>query len=155
MEFERRVNALREVAKEFDLLVKWQADYGLREWMDVMGTACLPEDRCPKCYRMRLEATAREAVDGGFDAFSSTLLYSRYQQHDKIRKVGKEVASRFKIDFFYEDFRKGWVEGIEMARELGIYRQPYCGCIFSEAERYLKRAHRLGNLLRSGDGPGA
>ncbi len=153
MEFERRVNVLMEVSRRLDFSIRWQADYGLDEWMDVIGTARLPVDRCPRCYRMRLEATAREAVAGGFDAFSSTLLYSRYQQHDKIHGVGEELAARFKVNFFYEDFRKGWVEGIEMAKALGIYRQPYCGCMFSERERYLKRANRLGDLLRSADCP--
>jgi epoxyqueuosine reductase len=76
-------------------------------------------------------------------AFSTTLLYSRYQKHDWIREVGSEIAERYQIPFFYQDFRPGWSEGVKKSKELGLYRQPYCGCIFSEKERYAPRPEQI------------
>ena len=97
------------------------------------------EERCPLCYRMRLEATAKKAREIGADAFSTTLLYSRYQRHETIRALGEELATQFGVPFLYEDFRVGWQEGIDASLEMGLYRQPYCGCIYSEQERYDKK----------------
>ena len=72
----------------------------------------------------------------GFDAFTSTLLYSRHQNHDVIRSIGETFARRFDVEFRYEDWREGWQRGIDLSIELGLYRQNYCGCIFSEEERF-------------------
>ena len=143
-EYERRVEALEMAAEKFKFPVLWdQSGYGLRGWLNKIGTRQDPDDRCPVCYRIRLEATARKTAELGLPAFSTTLLYSRYQRHDLIHDIGKELASAYGIEFYYQDFRVGWVEGIEISRELRIYRQPYCGCIYSEEERYSKRAKRL------------
>jgi predicted adenine nucleotide alpha hydrolase (AANH) superfamily ATPase len=143
-EFERRVEALEIAAKKFEFPVLWdESGYGLRDWLNKIGTRQEPEDRCPVCYRMRLEATAKKAVELGVPAFTTTLLYSRYQRHNLISDIGRELSRAYSIKFYYRDFRDGWVEGIEISKELGIYRQPYCGCIFSEEERYKNRAKRL------------
>jgi predicted adenine nucleotide alpha hydrolase (AANH) superfamily ATPase len=85
---------------------------------------------------MRLTAAARFARENGFPVFTTTLLYSRRQKHDLIAAVGRECAEMFGVDFYYEDFRIGWHEGITRSKELNMYRQSYCGCIFSEEERY-------------------
>jgi len=85
---------------------------------------------------MRLKYVARLAFQGGYDSFSSTLLYSKYQDHQTIREIGLYWARHYGIDFFYEDFREGWQYGIDQSLSLEIYRQPYCGCIYSEQERY-------------------
>jgi predicted adenine nucleotide alpha hydrolase (AANH) superfamily ATPase len=98
------------------------------------------EDRCRYCYRLRLVKTALIAKKGRFDAFTTTLLYSRFQKHDLIRSIGEEVAGEYDIPFFYRDFREGWLEGIQISKALGLYRQPYCGCIYSEKERYCPTA---------------
>lgn len=100
------------------------------------------ENRCPYCYHRRLEATARTAKKGRFDAFTTTLLYSKHQRHEMIREIGESVGQRFGIPFFYEDFRLGWKEGIEESKKMGLYRQQYCGCIYSEKERYLGKGRR-------------
>lgn len=91
--------------------------------------------RCSYCYSSRLEATARAAIDGGFDAFTSTLLYSTSQGHDEIKTLGVDLAGKYGILFYYEDFRKGWQQGLDETRALGLYRQRYCGCIYSRIER--------------------
>ncbi len=94
--------------------------------------------RCEHCYRMRLDAVAAETRNRGFQLFTSSLLYSKYQNHDLIRGVADEMARERGVEFYYEDFRAGWREGIVKSKELGLYRQQYCGCIFSERERYEK-----------------
>ncbi len=78
----------------------------------------------------------------GADGYSTTLLYSRYQNHQLIREKGEELAQKYGIDFYYEDFRQGWQKGIDGAIAMDIYRQPYCGCIYSEQERYDKKLRR-------------
>lgn len=93
------------------------------------------EDRCRHCYRLRLARTAEIAKKGRFDAFTTTLLYSRFQKHDLIRSIGDTVAGMQGIPFLYRDFREGWSEGVRISKELGMYRQQYCGCIYSEKDR--------------------
>jgi hypothetical protein len=93
------------------------------------------DDRCRRCYELRLRATALEARRGGFDAFSTTLLYSIHQKHELVRAVAKEVALTEGVPFFYRDLREGWSEGGRSYRESGLYRQRYCGCLPSKSER--------------------
>jgi len=96
------------------------------------------EERCLSCYRIRLNYTAKIAKEYRFDAFTSTLLYSKYQQHSAIKEAGEREAAAYAIPFLYRDFRVGWREGIEKSRAMGLYRQKYCGCLFSEKERFLR-----------------
>lgn len=90
--------------------------------------------RCPVCYRLRLEKTAKYAKENGYDAFSTTLFVSPYQQHDVLRKVAEEVSKEVGIDFYYTDWRPYFREGQNEARQLNLYRQRYCGCKYSLAE---------------------
>ena len=92
--------------------------------------------RCEQCYRMRLDAAAAVAREKGFSLFTTSLLYSKYQKHDLIAGVAREAASAQGIEFYYEDFRQGWREGIVESKAMGLYRQQYCGCIYSERDRY-------------------
>jgi hypothetical protein len=108
------------------------------------------EERCTLCYAMRLQATVEHAVAVRADAFTTTLLYSRYQNHENIRRQAEELSRLHKVPFYYQDFRDGWQQGIEMAKEMELYRQPYCGCIYSEQARYDKRL-RKENRLRTED----
>jgi predicted adenine nucleotide alpha hydrolase (AANH) superfamily ATPase len=98
------------------------------------------KDRCRYCYHARLSAAAKIARKGKFDAFSSTLLYSKFQNHSLIQEIGAAVAKETGVDFFYHDFRPGWKQAIEESKALGMYRQSYCGCIYSEKDRYFKPA---------------
>jgi hypothetical protein len=94
--------------------------------------------RCPLCYDQRLARSAETARNLGFPRFSSTLLYSKHQNHQAILDAGARHAGQG-LDFLGEDFRPGWDEGIRLSREWGIYRQPYCGCVLSEHDRYRKK----------------
>ncbi len=139
-EFKRRLGALREVSAKTGLAVEADKEYGLEQYL--RQVVFHEAERCRLCYRMRLAATARKARELGAEAFSTTLLYSRYQKHELIRRVAEEVAAHHGVPFYYRDFRGGWQEGIDMAVALDIYRQPYCGCIYSEQERYDKKCRR-------------
>jgi len=90
------------------------------------------------CYYMRLKKTVEKAKELGFDLFSTTLLVSPYQKHDLIKEIANYLANEYKIEFYYEDFRVGYREGVNLSKEYGLYRQKYCGCIYSEKDRYYK-----------------
>ncbi|MCL1939038.1 MAG: epoxyqueuosine reductase QueH [Desulfovibrionaceae bacterium] len=93
-------------------------------------------ERCTFCWRIRLRKTAQLALRRGFDGYTSSLLYSRHQNHAAIRELGRSIAEDTGPAFVYEDFRTSWQEGIRLSKEWGIYRQQYCGCCFSEYDRY-------------------
>ncbi|HIJ91002.1 MAG: epoxyqueuosine reductase QueH [Desulfobulbaceae bacterium] len=136
-EFRQRLTTLEDLAQRMALPVEYHREYGLREYL--RRVVLHEEGRCPICYELRLEATAKKARDLGAEAFSTTLLYSRYQRHETIRALGEKLAAQYGVHFLYEDFRVGWQEGIDTSIEMGLYRQPYCGCIYSEQERYDKK----------------
>ena len=96
----------------------------------------LSDDRCLSCWRIRLRKTAQLAKACGCDGFTSSLLYSRHQDHAAIRELGEAAAEETGLVFVYEDFRTSWQEGVRLSKEWGIYRQKYCGCSFSECDRY-------------------
>lgn len=139
-EFERRLDTLRSYSsmRGFDLIVDdtYDLDQFLRK---VVGTE---SGRCAECYDLRLRRAAREASERGFGGFTTTLLVSPYQNHDLIAQVGQKAAADHDVEFVYIDFRPGFREGQSKARELGLYRQPYCGCVYSEMERYYRGKHR-------------
>ncbi len=135
-EYRSRRNCLREYAASIELPLIERNDYGLRPFVrevapDIAG-------RCIKCYEMRLYETARQAAEGGFDSFTSSLFISPYQNHDLMREVAERAAHEYGVEFLYRDFRPYFRAGQERARQLGMYIQKYCGCVFSEEERYLK-----------------
>lgn len=135
-EFLRRLQAVEDYAQRVELQVLYCKDYFLEEFLSQVAQN--PSSRCAFCYRSRLEETARTAAEQGFDAFTSSLLYSRYQQHENIIATGRELAANFGVSFVYEDFRLGWKEGIEVSKSMGLYRQQYCGCVYSEKDRYYR-----------------
>ena len=90
--------------------------------------------RCEMCYDIRMDHVAKFAADNGYESFCTTLLVSPYQQHDRIAQISDEKASRYGVKFDYIDFRPGFRQGQDMAREIGLYRQKFCGCIFSLEE---------------------
>jgi len=123
----------------------YRDEYNLEEFLrNTVGTdfKSVPKyERCNYCYSSRLEATAQAAKENDFDYFSSSLLYSKYQEHETIKKIGFTLADKYGVKFYYDDFRTGWKEGVKESKEMGLYRQQYCGCIFSEKERYLGKTH--------------
>jgi predicted adenine nucleotide alpha hydrolase (AANH) superfamily ATPase len=134
-EFLRRLGAVEQFARLVDLKMIYREEYDVTSFLQQV--AFRESQRCHFCYHLRLEATARLAKKSGMDAFTSTLLYSKRQKHDLIRQIGEETGRRHGVPFLYRDFRPGWREGIEESKALGLYRQAYCGCIYSEQERYL------------------
>jgi hypothetical protein len=95
-------------------------------------------ERCGDCFRLRLSKTAEVACEKGFSAFTTTLLISPYQKHELLRQIGEEVGREQGVEFYYEDFRPGFRESHRLSRELNLYHQKYCGCVYSEWERYGK-----------------
>lgn len=106
-------------------------------------TAGREKERCAFCCDLRLRKSAELAARWNFPGFTSSLLYSRYQDHEALRQSGADCAQRFERIFVYEDFRSFWQEGIALSKEWGIYRQQYCGCLFSEYDRYRRDFTRL------------
>jgi predicted adenine nucleotide alpha hydrolase (AANH) superfamily ATPase len=134
-EYRRRRETAESFFRSQGVRLIVQNDYDLEGFLrDVVFRE---DKRCPYCYHRRLEATARAAKKGQFDSFTTTLLHSKHQNHELIREMGESLGQRYGIRFTYEDFRLGWKEGIEVSKKLGLYRQQYCGCIYSEKERYL------------------
>lgn len=135
-EYRARRNCLREYAQEIQLPLLEKNDYALRPFIrEVAGDI---ENRCLKCYEIRLGETARYAAEHGYDAFTSSLFISPYQKHEVMRELAQDAANHFGVKFFYQDFRPYFREGQEKSREKGFYMQKYCGCVFSEEERYIK-----------------
>ena len=135
-EYRSRKNCLVDYAKDIGLELILHGDYGLRPFVQTVADNI--DGRCVKCYSMRLYAAAHEAKEGGFDSFTSSLFISPYQNHELLREVAERAAAEYGVTFLYRDFRPLFRAGQERARELGMYIQKYCGCVFSEEERYLK-----------------
>jgi hypothetical protein len=107
-------------------------------FQEVNGKEANP-GRCSLCWDLRLRKTAKQAKEKGFQSFSTTLLVSPYQDQELLKNIGNDVAKDEGIDFYYEDFRTGFRDAHNKAKEQGIYCQKYCGCIYSEMERQVKK----------------
>ncbi|MFA5389665.1 MAG: epoxyqueuosine reductase QueH [Candidatus Omnitrophota bacterium] len=138
-EYKRRKDALVSANSGIEIIFP---EYKMEEYFtkifsgNCRGQACLsPTERCSLCWELRLFKTADFAKANGFDAFTTTLLISPYQDHEKIRQIGEKITGETGIEFYYQDFRSGFKEGQEQAKKENLYRQKYCGCVFSELER--------------------
>jgi len=152
-EYRARRDCLSEYAACEKLELELQDEYGLRPFLAgvnrlypaeshlqlVNQQTELKKARCCICYRMRLEKTASLAAEKGFSTFTTSLLISPYQDHEEIRLTGERVSAEYGIKFLYRDFRPLFREGQSAARSKNFYMQKYCGCVFSEEERYLKK----------------
>jgi len=136
----RRQEAVQAYSEKIGLRVIYQKDYDLEGFL--RNVVFRESERCGYCYHDRLRTTALIAKRGRFDYFTSTLLYSRFQNHKMIKSIGESVGKSVGIPFYYEDFRIGWKKGIEESKQLGLYRQQYCGCIYSEKERFFHSSGR-------------
>lgn len=130
-EYKMRRDTLKEYTKSIKVEAIFEEEYGLDEFCkNVINNL---ENRClDYCYPIRLEQTAKYAKENGYDTFTTTLLVSPYQNHEGICKVANQMAEKYNLKFLYRDFRVGFQDGQTKAKELGLYRQKYCGCIFSE-----------------------
>ena len=139
-EYEARRDCLLAYAPTIEMQVIVDEDYGLRTFVEHVASDI--DHRCTYCYQHRLEETARYAAEHGYEAFTSTLLASLYQDHDGIKAAAEKYARQYGVEFLYRDFRPNFRAGNQRARELGFYMQKYCGCVFSEQDRYQKQIDR-------------
>lgn len=136
-EFKKRLDTFVSLAESRSYPYIIERDYGLRSFL--RAVVFQEQRRCVICYRTRLEKTFQRAASLGFSSVSTTLLYSKYQGHRELVRQADLLAEQYAVSFSYEDYRTGWQEGIDESLSLGLYRQPYCGCIYSEQERYDNR----------------
>jgi predicted adenine nucleotide alpha hydrolase (AANH) superfamily ATPase len=139
-EYQMRLDSVLKLQKNWSLDIEYTDHYGLIEFLRTVVNN--EENRCVFCYSMRLEETAKAAKKMRLDGFTTSLLVSPYQKFDKIIEAGREMEKRYSIPFYMEDFRPGWKKGMQLSKELGLYRQKYCGCIYSEMEKYLRKSRQ-------------
>lgn len=141
LEFRRRLKALRVFQESDPIPVIYYEEYGIREYLknvDYVG-----DDRCADCYALRLKFIADYAKKNGFDAFTSTMLFSVYQNHEQLKMISENLSREHAVDFVYRDYRHLSECSHDIARKKMIYRQGYCGCVFSEYERYKDTTREL------------
>jgi len=137
-EYKARRDTLKEYADSISIKAVFIDEYGLDDFC--RNTVENLDSRCTDyCYPVRMRRTFEYAKENGYDAFSTTLLYSIYQNHGFIKSLCEKLSEEFGIAFLYRDFRVGFWEGHDKAVEAGLYMQKYCGCIFSEEDRYVKK----------------
>jgi predicted adenine nucleotide alpha hydrolase (AANH) superfamily ATPase len=138
-EYSRRRENVDILSKIKDIKVNYLEGFSQQTWERFNGS---DDARCNMCYSIRLEKTAAYAKEKGFDAFSTTLLVSPYQKHDLIMELGEKLCKKHGVEFYYRDFRPGFRQGQQQAREIGLYRQKFCGCIvsFNESKNRGKKA---------------
>ncbi|MGA1869271.1 MAG: epoxyqueuosine reductase QueH [bacterium] len=135
LEFKKRADTVKQLeSQESRMGIIYDETYDLEKFLQ--SVAFREDSRCIYCYHMRLKQAVITARHGKFDCFSTTLLYSKFQKHEIIREIAESLAKQYHVPFLYRDFREGWKEGIERSKKLELYRQPYCGCIYSERDRY-------------------
>ncbi len=136
-EFQKRLETLEQYCREEDISLIADPCYLLEDF--IRGVVNREAERCFFCYYLRLKEAAKKAKELHIPNFSSTLLISPYQKHDSIKKIGEEAAEEYGVNFVYTDLRPFYKESVQISRQKGMYRQPYCGCIYSEKERYYRR----------------
>jgi len=135
IEYKTRRDTLKQYSEMINVQAIFEDEYGLDEFCkNVIND--LPNRCANYCYKVRLEQTAKYAKENGYDAITTTLFVSPYQKHEELKKVLEQVAKKYELEAVYRDFRTGFRQGQNKARELGLYMQKYCGCIFSEEDRY-------------------
>ncbi|MBR3415012.1 epoxyqueuosine reductase QueH [Candidatus Saccharibacteria bacterium] len=141
MEYKTRRDCLRNYAEKIGVRLELDDSYGLDEFVcNVNAGVGNLERRCEEyCYPLRLRRAFDFAVSNGYDAISTTLLYSIYQKHDLIVEIMAALARDYGLEFVYRDFREGWSVGQKEARKAGLYMQKYCGCVYSEEESFVGR----------------
>lgn len=133
-EYKRRMDSVRETEKNAGIEVIYP-QYRMEEYFRKVLSKVDSPERCSACWELRLSATADYAKENGFNAFTTTLLISPYQNHELLKEIGGNIAREKGMEFYYEDFRKVFRESQEEAKKNELYRQKYCGCVFSELER--------------------
>lgn len=136
-EYIKRKESLEKLADQSELKVIYEEKYNPVEYFQ--NISYRESKRCLICYQMRLSQAAHIAKKGKFDFFTTTLLVSKYQKHNLIREVGEAIGEKYGVPFLYQDFREGFHQTVVRSKEMDLYRQQYCGCLYSELERYAPR----------------
>jgi len=134
-EYQKRKAAVEQFALSANLKVDFP-EYAPEVFFRAVDFKETNPGRCVICWRMRLKKTAEHARQEGFEYFTSTLLVSPYQDQLSIKRIGEDIAKEYGVEFWYEDFRPGFRPAHMQAKKEGIYCQNYCGCIYSEIERF-------------------
>ncbi len=132
-EYEQRLASLTRLKDLWGLDIEYIDEYGEDNFIREIGDP--DNNRCSRCYAMRLEETAKAAKKMGLDGFTTSMLVSPYQKYDMITDIGEAIGKKHSIPFFAKDFREGYRGSIGLSRDLGLYRQKYCACLYSKAER--------------------
>ncbi len=133
-EYRLRKESAQKTADILEIKLIDDTDYDVQSFLRTV--VFREQERCKLCYHMRMLATVKVAKRGKFDAFTTTLLISPFQKHQQIIDIGNSLALEYGVPFHYQDFRCGFKQSVELSKEYELYRQQYCGCIFSEEERY-------------------
>jgi predicted adenine nucleotide alpha hydrolase (AANH) superfamily ATPase len=136
-EHQQRLESMKSLAKRMELPLKIPAGYDVIEYF--RRVAGHEEERCRRCFELRLAKTAETARDEGYDGFTTTLLISLHQKHDTLRETGEKIAGEKGVEFLYADLRKRYSDSRHITKPMDLYRQQYCGCIYSEWERYSEK----------------
>lgn len=136
-EYRRRLDTLRDYCRRVKIPLAVSTDYHAQEYLRQAPDN--KESRCQSCYRLRLDRTAREAAKQGIPAFATTLAISPHQNQELLQMEGAEAGRRHGVLFVYLDLRPGYRQSVDESRRLGLYRQKYCGCLFSAGERSDKK----------------
>jgi len=134
MEHQHRLEAMKSLAQEVSLPLIVAEGYDVIDYF--RQVAGHESQRCQYCFKLRLSKTAETAHQMGFDAFTTTLLISPHQKHDLLREIGQRLIEEEGIDFLYVDLRRRYSDSRRLTKGLNLYRQQYCGCVYSEWERY-------------------
>jgi epoxyqueuosine reductase len=137
-EYKARRAAVEGLAKEAGVKVAYRA-YAPAEFFRAINLKEEASARCAICWSLRLKKTAQTAKAEGLGAFTTTLLVSPYQDQELLKAIGQKMAQEEGVEFYYEDFRAGFRKARDQARVKEIYCQKYCGCLYSEMERYNKK----------------
>lgn len=150
-EYRLRLGSLKELENRWLINISYTDEYEPAEFFEMFGIDSLNNreilnfnpaetvpphpERCKSCYLLRLRKTAEEAQKQGFDGFSTTLLISPYQDFEEIVTTGRKLSEEYNVLFYLKDFRPYFRNSMALAKELELYRQRYCGCIFSREEK--------------------
>ena len=142
LEYNRRFNELKRFINEIPRINKielMESRYDPKEYYwSVKGLENLGErsKRCYECYKLRMEETAKVALENNFDYFTTTLSISPYKDANWINEIGINLEKRYGVKYLYADFKKknGYKRSIELSRQYNMYRQDYCGCVYSKIE---------------------
>jgi epoxyqueuosine reductase len=136
-EYKKRKDACLSLSESMGVKIYFYRDFHFEDFFKKTLFA-EGSQRCSLCWGLRLKETAEHASKNDFGGFTSTLLISPYQDHDKLISIARDAQEQYSIAFIYEDFRPGFRESHQVSRGMGLYHQKYCGCIYSERDRILK-----------------